>query len=493
MESRLIHGEGDLFAQPYRLLDWHKEFLWRWYELDPASPAEWWYQEALVGAERGASKTEFVAAIAMLEFAGPAPFRRPTPIVHVAAASYDQAGELFRQCQIMAGGQGGTVPQAPLHGLCNVWDTEISLVDGSPGKIERIAAVAGTNEGGKTTLFAADEAHEWTGNKARVHIVITAALTKRMTPGRSITLSTAGAGRGQIPPAPNDPLLWKLYVRGLLSKDDPGSRFLFDWREFPPDVDLHDPDQLRAALRSMRAPDVTWSVEVRAREFETGKMPEHEFLRYFGNRFVDLADDNWLIEHPHAWPASIDPAASIPDGTDVVVGIDMALRHDSVGVIVAAEHGDQVIWEPHHWAADPAGKIDFADVFQTIRGELADRFNIRAVTYDPRFFETQARLLEDEGLLMVEFIQSPERLVPADGHLFNLVVGGGLVVPDNPFLNAHSAAAAWRENDRGRYLSKGKAKGPMDLIRAGSMATWELTQPDDVGDAPLVMMIGGDG
>jgi phage terminase large subunit-like protein len=479
MEERLIHGEGDLFAEPYRLLDWHKEFLWRWYELDPAKQDDWWYQEALVGAERGASKTEFVGAIAMLEFAGPAPFRRPTPIIHVAAASYDQAGELFRQCQIMAGGQGGTVPQAPMHGLFNVWDTEISFVDGRPGKIERIAAVAGTNEGGKTTLFAADEAHEWTGNKARVHVVITAALTKRMNPGRSITLSTAGAGRGQIPPAPSDPLLWRLYSRGLLAQDDPESRFLFDWREFPSDVDLHNPAELRAALRSMRAADVTWSVEVRAREFETGKMPKHEFLRYFGNRFVDMADDNWLIEHPSAWPDSIGEAV-IPDGAEVVIGVDMALRHDSVGIIVAAlNDGGGVTWEPHHWSADSHGKIDFLDVFDTIRGTLARRFNVKAVTYDPRFFETQARQLEDEGLLLVEFTQSPERLVPADGHLFNLVVAGELEVPDDPVLNAHSAAAAWRENERGRYLSKGRSRGPMDLIRAGSMATWELTESTD--------------
>ena len=39
----------------------------------------------------------------------------------------------------------------------------------------------------------------------------------------------------------------------------------------------------------------------------------------------------------------------------------------------------------------------------------------------------------------------------------------------------------------GRFLSKGKAAGKMDLIRAGSMATWELlVGSDDDELVPLV-------
>src|SRR5258707_686721 len=60
MERMLIHGEGDRHAQPYRLLPWQREFNWRWFELDPAQElgTPWWFLEALIGAERGAVKTE---------------------------------------------------------------------------------------------------------------------------------------------------------------------------------------------------------------------------------------------------------------------------------------------------------------------------------------------------------------------------------------------------------------------------------------------------
>ncbi len=55
-----------------------------------------------------------------------------------------------------------------------------------------------------------------------------------------------------------------------------------------------------------------------------------------------------------------------------------------------------------------------------------------------------------------------------------MVLDHRLAVPDDPTLNAHSDAAAWRDSERGRFLSKGRTAGKMDLIRAGSMATWEL-------------------
>ncbi len=476
----LIHGEGDLHGRPYRLLPWHREFLWRWYELDPADPSGWWYLEALIGAESGACKTEFVAAIAMLEMGGPRQFRRTTPIITVAAASFDQAGELFHQAQIMAGGtKDAPVASAPLAGMFDVFDTEILYADGRPGRIQRVAARAGTSEGGKETLFLPDELHEWTGQKGRVYTVRAKSLTKRTPhPGRVCGMSTAAVGRGSVPPADTDPLLWRLYARGLAEVNDPESRYLFDWREAPPEIEGQrlDGAALRAALRRMRAADVAWSVEVRAREIETRKIPWNEALRYYFNRFTAMSADAWLQEIPGEWEACGAPDAAPADGSEVVVGVDMALHHDHVGVIVAGRLSDgRVGWWPRSWEPTADGRIDHLDVFNTIAGVIADRWKVKAVVYDPRFFEVPARLLEDEGFRVVEFPQSPERLVPADGFLFELISHNQLAHPDDPSLTAHAYTAAWRDGERGRYLSKSRSGGHMDLIRAGSMATWELT------------------
>lgn len=483
MEKYLIHGEGDRFGDRYQLLPWHREFLWRWYELDPGNPDRWWYIESLVGAERGAVKTEFFAGLALLEFGGPAKFRRLTPIIHMAAASYKQAGELFNQAQIMAGGtKDAPVEAAPLHGLFDVFEKDIQYADGRPGRIERLAAVAGTSEGGKTTLFLADELHEWTGRKERLYTVVSAALTKRTPPGRVCGMSTAAFGRGSTPPDDADPLLWRLYARGQIEAGNPGSRFLFDWREAP-DFNRDDPAALRAALAGMRAADVAWSVEVRAQEIETKKIPWHEAERYYLNRFAWMRRDSWLAEIPEVWEESRDPNGVPADGSDVIVGVDMALHGDSVGVVVAGHLTDgRIGWWPRAWSPDGTGRIDHLDVFATIAGTIAQRWKVKGVVYDPRFFEVPARMLEDQGFRVIEFPQSPERLVPADNHLFQLLVDHQLAFPENAQLDAHASNAAWRVTERGRYLSKGLSLGHMDLIRAGSMATWELDQPDGAVD-----------
>jgi len=478
MQQTLVHGEGDLYGQPYRLLPWQREFSWRWFELDPAAEmGRWWYLEALVGAERGAVKTEFLAALALLEMAGPERARnaQATPLVHIAAAALKQAGELFRQVQVMAGGaKGREVTTAPLAGLFEVLDTTISFADGRPGRIERVAAEAGTNEGGKTTLFLADELAEWEGRRAQVFDVLNAATTKRMSPGRTIGISMAGHNKGSMPFEDDDPLLWKLYARGLLEADDPQSRYLFDWRSAP-DVDFTDPVAVESGLRMMRGADVTWSVKVRLREIMSRKISQRQAQRLYLCQWPAKSADSWLRDTPAAWSEIHDDHAVPADGSEVVVGVDMALHGDHVGLIVAGHLSDgRVGWWPRSWSPDGNGRIDHADVFATIAGTIAERWKVTAITYDPRFFELPARFLEDRGFRVIEFPQSPERLIPADQLLHQMVLDHQLAVPADPTLDAHADNAAWRDSERGRFLSKGKAAGKMDLIRAGSMATWEL-------------------
>lgn len=487
----LIHAEGDLYGKPYRLLPWHTEFNWRWFELDPAGEmGPWWWLEALVGAERGAVKTEFLSGLALLELAGPDQLRNceATPLVHIAAAALKQAGEMFRQTQIMAGGaKGREISKAPLFGLFEVLDQVISFADGRPGRVERVAAEAGTIEGGKTTLFLADEVAEWTGRKALVFDVINAATTKRLSPGRTIGISMAGHVKGQVPFNDADPLLWKLYARGLVEADDPASRYLFDWNSAP-DTNFDDPASIEQALRRMRGADITWSVKVRLREILTRKISRRQAQRLYLCQWPAKSADSWLRETPGLWVELAAEDAVPADGMEVVVGVDMALHSDHVGVIVAGVLSDgRVGWYPRSWAPDATGRIDHLDVFNTIAGSIAQRWRIKSVVYDPRFFEVPAQHLADQGFLTIEFPQSPDRLIPADNYLHQLMLDHRLAHPDDPALNDHAENAAWRESERGRFLSKGRAAGKMDLIRAGSMATWELLVGDG-DDEPVIPM-----
>lgn len=483
MEKYLIHGEGDWFGEPFRLRPDQKRFLYRWYEYDPAT-GNWLYRQGLRGRPRGDGKTEFLAAIAVLEFAGPRVFRRSTPIIHIAAASLKNAGELFTQVQIMCGGQDDAfADEAPLCGLFDVFDTKIQYRDGSPGYIERVAAEATTAQGGKTTLFLADEIHEWTGRRERVHSVISTALEKRFG-ARELNITTAGPGRGHLPVQSTDNLAWKLYAKGLDKQADPTKHpgYLFDWSDAPDTYDLADPDQRRAAIleASGDAADNLWSVDGRVEKWNDPELMHHDWRRYFVNQWVEVSDASWLADRPGVWASLRRPKlGKIPDGAPVMVGVDMALRHDSVGVTLVHPIDDtRRAWSTTVFTAD-RGKIDHQAVMEHIRS-LPGRYTPLGLVYDPRFFELPAMILEDEDWRVIEMPQSPERMAPAAAHVYRQIMAGEIAHDGDPTLAAHVNAGVWREGDRGRILSK-KASlqlGHVDALIAGVMATWELDQPD---------------
>lgn len=484
IEDNLIFAEGDFFGLPFRLRTDQKRFLYRWYEHCPACE-EWRYNEGLRGAATGDGKTEFVAAVVALEFAGPPQIAPSSPNVVISAASFEQADLLFGALATMLGGRDDAVKEAPLCGFFEVLDTEIKFRDGRPGKCSRVAAVAGTNEGGKPTLFVRDELHEWGDigdRKARVATVIGKSTKKRSTrrgSGRILSLSTAGFDVDHS-------LLGAMYKLGKRARRDPklAPRLLFDWQEAPDGLNYDKAvDRERAVRAASAAADVIWSVRDRVAEWGKPEMPAHEWMRYYANRWVDIVEESWLVEHPAAW-SKCQGDSSIPELAEVKVAVDMALRRDSVAVEVGWQRDDgKIAVQSRIWAAPRNGKIDHLDVLEHIRG-LGRRFSVLEVTYDPRFFEVPARILEDEGFNMVEFPQSAERMAPACGNALELIVAGDVVHDGDPDLTAHVTSAVTRPGERGFTLSKGKSKRKIDGCVAMVILLWRLTAPDEAEPEP---------
>jgi phage terminase large subunit-like protein len=489
IDDNLIFAEGDWYGQSFRLRPDQKRFLWRWYEFCGGC-GEWRYTDGLRGAATGDRKTAFVAAIVALEFAGPPQISPTSPNVPISAASFEQADLLFSALATMLGGRDNTVTAAPLCGFFEVYDTEIKFADGRPGKAYRVAAVAGTNEGGLPTLFVRDELHEWGDvgdRKARVATVIGKSTKKRRTrrgPGRILSLSTAGFDVDHS-------LLGAMYKLGKRAERDPSAapRFLFDWQEAPEGLNYDDPaDRDRAVRAASRAADVLWSARDRVAEWGKPEMPAHEWLRYYANRWVGVVDDSWLADHPAAW-ANCRGDATIPAHADVAVTVDMALRRDSVAALVAWKRPDgRVAVQARIWAAPSDGKIDHLGVLDHIR-DLGRRYTVAEVAYDPRFFEVPARILEDEGFNMVEFPQSVERMAPACGHALQMIVAGDVVHDGDPGLTAHVMAAAIRPGERGFTLSKGKSRRKIDACIALVIALARVTAPEKPEVIPWAMWV----
>lgn len=477
IHKNLILADGDSYGEPFRLRQDQKLFLWRWYEFCP-SCLQWRYNRALRMAATGDGKTQFMAAIVCLEFAGPSQITPKSPIIPIAAASFEQADLLFSAVATMLGSSDPSTSPAPLAGYFNVFDTEIMFADGSPGKIHRIAAVAGTNEGGLPTLFICDELHEWgdvgQGSRARVHTVVGKSTLKRQTQhgsGRIINISTAGFDKDHS-------LLGVLYKHALRILHDPSldPRLLVDIHEAPDGLDYTDPEQRAVAVRAASTgADVIWSVADRVAAWNDPTMPSHEWIRYYANRWVDVAEGSWLQDHPAAWAECAGEWKS-SERNPFVLAVDMALKHDSVAVVRVEQLKDgrfaatAKIWE----AKDHGGVIPHDDVWRYIRAEARGR-GFQCVAYDPRYFEVPARLLEGEGVPVLQFDQSPERMSPACGRTFKAIVDHGIVHNGDPDFGLHVRGAVAVPQERGGFtLKKSKSKTHIDACVALCMGVWVL-------------------
>jgi phage terminase large subunit-like protein len=485
IQDNCICGEGDFYGNLIELRPDQKRFLYRWYEFCPNCD-QWHYDEAVRGAATGDGKTQFIASVVVLEFAGPPQIAVSSPNIPIAAASFEQADLLFGAVAVMCGGQDQKDKDSPLCGFFEVYDTEIKFADGRPGRIFRVAAVAGTNEGGLPTLFVRDELHEWGepgGRKARVGTVIGKSTKKRRTArgsGRVISLSTAGFDI-------DNSLLGELCKLGRRVLRDPAlsPRFLYDWRQAPDGLDYRKPEDRELAVRAAsEASGILWSVSDRVNAWGKPDMPAHEWIRYYANRWVEVAEDSWIRDHPAAW-SNCEGTWKSDDGNPWVLSVDMALKHDSVAVdrIEQLPDGRFAVTARIWRAADYGGRIPHDEVWTYIK-ERAKGLGFRGVVYDPRFFEVPARMLEDLGILAIEFDQSPQRMAPACGLAFKLMLEKRIVQNGDPDIAAHVKGAVAVPQERGGFtLKKGKSKGHIDGAVSMCMGLWvlhevpELEQP----------------
>jgi phage terminase large subunit-like protein len=501
IEDNLIFGEGDFYGQPFRLRVDQKRFIYQW--LEHCGNCGWWrYTEGLRGAATGDGKTQFVAAIVALEFAGPEQYvgedgkvhgiAPRSPNIPIAAASFEQADLLYGAFAIMMGGRDNHVKEAPLCGFFEVYDTRTTFTDGKPGVVHRVAAVAGTNEGGLPHLFVRDELHEWGDvgdRKARVGTVIGKSANKRQTlrgPGRVLSLSTAGFDEDHS-------LLGAICKQGRKTLVDPTSHptLLYDWQEAPEGLDYNIRAHRETAVRAASAAaGIQWPVSSRVDAWGSPDMPSHEWIRYYANRWVDVGSDSWLKEHPGAWKQCEGAWESDPEENPWVLAVDMALNQDSVAVdrIELLPDGRVSVKAKIFRAQDTAQKrVNHAEVWEYIRGEIHG-LGFRGVVYDPRFFELPARMLEDDGIMTIQFDQSPQRMAPACGEAYRRILENSLVHRGDPDLNSHVLSAAKKPQERGGFtLSKGRSKRHIDACVAMVMGIWVLLEvPEEEEVLPWV-------
>ncbi|GAA2137807.1 terminase large subunit [Kitasatospora kazusensis] len=474
IERHCRYGEGDKFGQPVRLELFQKLFLIMLFELRPDGTRR--YRRALLEVPKGNGKTPIASWVAAYLLA-----TQRSAVIPVAAASYDQAEILFGDLRT-------SIDESPtLARLFNTFEGEVQVA-GGPGRAYKVAAVAGTNDGQRPSAFFADEIHEWTGNKGRVHLVIANGAAKR---AGSLVVNTTTPG------ADLDSFAGKLHEYGLKVNageiDDP--EFLCVIWGCPEDrYDLTDPDspgfqdRLHRAIRDANpAADRFLSVpDVAARFYQIAR---HEWVRYHLGMWTTVAE-RWLPAG--SWEACERPGP-IPDGVEVCLGFDGSYNGDSTALVVVScpdddgelPHVDVVAaWErPETLVGE--WRVPILEVEDAIRA-ACKRWQVREIVCDPYRWARTYQILEDEGLPIVEFPQSPSRMSPATARFYEATTNAQLTHSGHPALARHLANCAIKVDARGSRLAKEHRHSArrIDLAVAAVMALERAVQTPERPPAP---------
>lgn len=458
MESNLVYGPGDLQGEPYKVAPFLKKFLYRLYEYDPKTGKRL-VRRAMLGVPKGNSKSEAAAAIALNELAGISvvrdgrPSLRPDPDIPVAAASYEQADIVYGAARVMS---------EPLDEFLERYDKEILRREGE-GRLYRVAAVAGTNDGKRPTTFVADEVHEWVGNTGRVHLVLSNGLAKRRDT-LELNITTAGADKTSV--------AGKLYDYGqkLASGEREDSGFLFQWYEADAAWNLENEEELLAAIR--QANPAPWiDAQRTADRLIIDRVPEHEFRRYYLNQWVS-AGSEWLP--PNSWQSlEVIEGFRPEDGAEIVIGFDGSYNRDATAIygwtLPTEEQPTPVGFLIGLWETDgsPEYKVPRHEV-QLALHEAFQTWQVRELVCDPWRWESEIESwAETYGDVVTEFpTNSVQRMSKACALFYSAVVQGDIAHDGNPSVERHLANAVVKETKDGAYITKQSRSSPYKIDAA---------------------------
>lgn len=467
VEHYLVHGPGDVEGEPVRLDDEFAAFLVKCYEVDDAGKRR--VRRSVLSRPKGRAKSELAAFIALVEAVGPCRFSHFAEAGEVSAWGYrfDEGEPVGRPvqhpevlCFATEYGQAGNTYDA-IRFICNSSDRLKSDYPGIDAGLTRIllpgggmitpeSAADSSKDGGKSTFIVADETHLWVLPRLqRLHQVTLRNLLKRkIASGWMLETSTMYAP-GENSVAESTHSYAQAISEGRLS--DAG--LLFDHKQASAKYDASKKRDRLEGLREVYGPAADWmDLDAIAASYEDPQTSHAEWERYWFNRPVSL-QGQWLPQA--AWDECHD-SRSIPDGSDVVLGLDGSFSGDSTA-LVAVQIGEF----PHvtvagHWEKPPTSadwRVPILDVEEAIRTACL-RWRVREITADPHLWSRSLEVLADENLPVTEFPQSPARMTPATKRFTDMVLTRRLTHDGNPALTRHVSNAYLKNDSRGTRIVK---------------------------------------
>ena len=407
-------------------------------------------REMLILLPRGNGKTTLLAALALWHLLG-----RSDAKVAIGAASREQASTLFDIAR-------GFASHPSVARRVDVTRREIRTKE---GWMKVVASDGPKQHGLILTLAIVDELHAHRNDE--LYLALRTGLLK-IPDAQLWTITTAGIGE--------ESALGMLRNRARklgIKKDGPltqasGQDFgMLEWA-LPEDADIDDMDVVKSVNPA------SWlSPSLLAEQRDA--VHEIAFRRYHCNQWV-AAQAPWITGD--VWDAC-KGESSIPDNSDVVLGIDAAIRHDSTCVSTVRRDRDGNFHSQFKvWLPTREREIELENVVDFVRDQCR-RHNVKAVVYDPHLMWHAAQRLESEGVHMVEWKQDNARMVPATRTLHEAVVHKRLRHGGHEIARSHALSAEVVETERGIRIKKTASQGRIDSIVALAMAVEYASRMDE--------------
>jgi Phage Terminase len=219
--------------------------------------------------------------------------------------------------------------------------------------------------------------------------------------------------------------------------------------------------------------DARWLADMRR------SLRPNQYLRMIENRwvstestFIDMAWFDQCVD-ANARMLVADPRL------EVFVGIDASVKHDSTAIVaVAFDRAARVarlVWH-RIFQPTPDEPLNFEATVERTVMDLAQRFKLRAVLFDPYQMQASAQRLRARNVPMREFPQSVPNLTESSQNLYELIRSRNLVMyPDAEIRLAISRAVAI-EGSRGWKIAKEKQSHKVDVVIALGMAALAAAQ-----------------
>ena len=120
---------------------------------------------------------------------------------------------------------------------------------------------------------------------------------------------------------------------------------------------------------------------------------------------------------------------------------------------------------------------------------LATKYKLMEVVYDPAFMERTAQVLLDRGINMVNFPQTHSRMIPSCGNAYEMIANQKIIHDGDPTFTDQVLSAAQKVTDMGWRLSKGRSKRKIDGAIAMVLMLDRITAPEPKDDNPEVAII----